>query len=106
MNDRKPLREAGCCLSVPPMLDKTKPRKKPPVADMPPLKVEQWPIGRLVGFPGNSRTNDSAVDRMCGAVRIYGFRIPIVAKSRGLIVDGHLRHKAALKLGLKTVPVA
>lgn len=87
------------------MLDKPKPRKKPPIADTV-LKVEQWPIGRLVGYPGNPRKNDSAVDRMCEAIRVYGFRIPIVAKSDGLIVDGHLRHKAALKLGLKTVPVA
>jgi hypothetical protein len=89
------------------MLDKTKPkpRKKPPVDDTV-LKVEQWPIGRLVGYPGNPRKNDSAVDRMCEAIRAYGFRIPIVAKSTGVICDGHLRHKAALKLGLKTVPVA
>src|SRR5206468_4265675 len=46
------------------------------------------------------------VDRMCTAITEFGFRIPIVAKSDGLIVDGHLRHKAALKLGIKTVPVA
>jgi len=70
------------------------------------LRVEQWPIGRLVGYPGNPRQNDGAVDLMCTAITEFGFRIPIVAKSDGLIVDGHLRHKAALKLGIKTVPVA
>ena len=70
------------------------------------LVVEQWPIGRLVGYPGNPRKNDDAVDRMCAAITEFGFRIPIVAKSDGLIVDGHLRYKAALKLGRKTVPVA
>lgn len=70
------------------------------------LVVEQWPIGRLVGYPGNPRKNDGAVDRMCEAITEFGFRIPIVATSAGLIVDGHLRHKAALKLGIETVPVA
>jgi ParB-like chromosome segregation protein Spo0J len=43
---------------------------------------------------------------MVAAIREFGFRIPIVAKSDGLIVDGHLRLKAAKKLGLTEVPVA
>ena len=33
------------------------------------------------------------------------FRVPIVAKSDGTVVDGHLRLKAAAKLGLTEVPV-
>ena len=43
---------------------------------------------------------------MCGAIREFGFRIPIVARSDGSVVDGHLRLKAALRLGLTDVPVA
>ena len=43
---------------------------------------------------------------MAGAIREFGFRIPIVAKSDGSVVDGHLRLKAARKLGLTEVPVA
>jgi ParB-like chromosome segregation protein Spo0J len=43
---------------------------------------------------------------MASAIREFGFRIPIVAKSDGSVVDGHLRLKAAQKLGLKEVPVA
>src|SRR6476660_8644446 len=70
------------------------------------LKVVHWPIDKLVGYPGNPRKNDHVVDRMCEAIKEYGFRTPIVARSNGLIVDGHLRHKAAIKLGMKTVPVA
>jgi DNA modification methylase len=42
---------------------------------------------------------------MCAAIREFGFRIPIVAKSDGSVVDGHLRLKAAKKLGLEKVPV-
>ena len=70
------------------------------------LKVEEWPIDRLVEYASNPRKNDEQVDRMCGAIREFGFRIPVVAKSDGLVVDGHLRLKAARRLGLKTVPVA
>ena len=43
---------------------------------------------------------------MASAIREFGFRIPIVAKSDGSVVDGHLRLKAARKLGLTEVPVA
>src|SRR5262245_64344959 len=42
---------------------------------------------------------------MCASIREFGFKIPILAKSDGLVVDGHLRLKAAEKLGITEVPV-
>lgn len=42
---------------------------------------------------------------MCAAIQEFGFRIPIVARSDGTVVDGHLRLKAARQLNLDTVPV-
>jgi DNA modification methylase len=69
------------------------------------LQLEQWPIGRLVEYERNPRKNDDVVDRMAQAIVEFGFRIPIVARSDGLVVDGHLRLKAARLLGLDTVPV-
>ncbi len=53
----------------------------------------------------NPRKNDHAVDRVAAAIREFGFRVPVVAKSDGTVVDGHLRLKAAKKLGLTEVPV-
>jgi hypothetical protein len=70
------------------------------------LKVETWPIERCIMYARNPRKNDEQVDRMASAIREFGFRIPIVAKSDGSVVDGHLRLKAAQKLGLTEVPVA
>jgi hypothetical protein len=70
------------------------------------LKVETWSIDRLIPYARNPRRNDEQVDRMASAIKEFGFRIPIVAKSDGSLVDGHLRLKAAQKLGLKEVPVA
>lgn len=70
------------------------------------LKVEDWPIDRLVPYARNPRKNDAVVAKMISAIREFGFRIPIVAKSDGSIVDGHLRYKAAHEMGLQTVPVA
>ncbi len=42
---------------------------------------------------------------MAGSILEFGFRIPVVVKSDGTVVDGHLRLKAAQKLRLDTVPV-
>ncbi|MBF0181335.1 MAG: DNA modification methylase [Magnetococcales bacterium] len=69
------------------------------------LQIENWPLDRLIPYAKNPRRNDEVVDRMVGAIREFGFRIPIVAKSDGLVVDGHLRLKAARRLNLETVPV-
>lgn len=67
--------------------------------------IETWPIERLVEYPRNPRKNDSAVDRMCGSIRELGFKIPCLVRSDGEVVDGHLRLKAALKLGITEIPV-
>ncbi|QIK36760.1 DNA modification methylase [Caldichromatium japonicum] len=69
------------------------------------LKLEHWPTSRLIPCARNPRKNDHAVEQMAGAIREFGFRLPIVAKSTGEICDGHLRYKAALRLGLEQVPV-
>ena len=69
------------------------------------LKIDYWPIEKFVSYLRNPRKNDDQVDRMCGAIQEFGFRMPVVAKSDGQIVDGHLRVKAAKKLGMKELPV-
>ena len=72
---------------------------------VPPMQIETWPISRLVEYTRNPRRNDAAVDRMCGSIREFGFKIPVLARSSGEVVDGHLRLKAARKLGIAEVPV-
>jgi hypothetical protein len=67
--------------------------------------IDCWPIQRLVEHPRNPRKNDSAVDRMCGSIREFGFKIPCLVRSDGEVVDGHPRLKAARKLGIAEVPV-
>ena len=69
------------------------------------LQHETWPIDKLIEYARNPRKNDHAVDRVAAAIREFGFRVPVVAKSDGTVVDGHLRLKAAKKLGLTEVPV-
>src|ERR1700674_114879 len=68
-------------------------------------KIEIWSIERLVFYARHPRKNDAAVDRMAASIREFGFKIPILARGSGEIVDGHLRWKAARKLGITEVPV-
>ena len=68
-------------------------------------QLESWPTDTLIEYARNPRKNDHAVDRVAAAIREFGFRVPILAKSDKTIVDGHLRLKAAKKLGLEEVPV-
>src|SRR5579864_5575332 len=57
--------------------------------------IESWPIERLIEYSRNPRKNDAAVDRMCSSIREFGFKIPVLARSDGEVVDGHLHLKAA-----------
>jgi DNA modification methylase len=69
------------------------------------LEIQIWPIDRFVLYARNPRKNDAAVDRMCSSIREFGFKIPVLARSDGEVVDGHLRLKAARKLRINEVPV-
>jgi DNA modification methylase len=69
------------------------------VSQVPAQRIELWPIDKLVFYARNPRKNDAAVDRMCSSIREFGSKIPILARSDGEVVDGHLRLKAARTLG-------
>jgi DNA modification methylase len=69
------------------------------------MEIQTWPIDKLVVYARNPRKNDAAVDRMCDSIREFGFKIPCLARSNGELIDGHLRLKAARKLGLAEIPV-
>jgi len=69
------------------------------------MKVQLVPITSIRPYDKNPRLNDHAVDAVANSIREFGFRQPIVLDKKGVIVVGHTRYKAALKLGLKEVPV-
>jgi DNA modification methylase len=74
-------------------------------ANMPRCEIEMWSTERLVPYARNPRKNDGAVDRMVASIQEFGFKIPVLARGDGEVVDGHLRLKAAQKLGIGQVPV-
>ena len=69
------------------------------------MLVTERPVESIRPYPDNPRVNDAAVDAVAASIRAFGFRQPVVVDDDGVIVVGHTRFKAALKLGLTTVPV-
>jgi ParB-like chromosome segregation protein Spo0J len=69
------------------------------------MKVEYWDVERLIPYVRNPRKNDQAVPKMAGVIKEFGFVYPILVRSDGEVVDGHLRLKTAHYLGMKKVPV-
>src|ERR1700675_3606746 len=66
----------------------------PEFSSAPRLCIEYWPIDRLKPYERNPRKNDKAVGRMRASIREFGFAIPVLARSTGEVIDGHLRLKA------------
>jgi DNA modification methylase len=69
------------------------------------MHVDMRPIGSIRPYENNPRLNEAAVDAVAASIQQFGFRQPIVVDEEGVIIVGHTRYKAALKLGLETVPV-
>jgi DNA modification methylase len=69
------------------------------------MLVEMRPITSIRPYENNPRHNDAAVDAVANSIREFGWRVPIVCDEAMVIVCGHTRLKAALKLGLTEVPV-
>jgi DNA modification methylase len=70
------------------------------------LRVEYWPIDRLMPSPRNARTHSAAqVAEIAGSIRTFGFTNPVLVGEDADVVAGHGRLAAARLLGLSMVPV-
>lgn len=69
------------------------------------MNIEMLPISALLPYVGNPRKNDQAVEQVAKAIREFGFRVPVIIRGEGEVIDGHLRLKAARHIGLEAVPV-
>ena len=61
-------------------------------------------IGLIKPYEKNPRKNDNAVDAVAESIKQFGFKVPVVIDSKGTIVCGHTRYKAAKKLGIDEIP--
>ncbi|MBZ5700271.1 MAG: ParB N-terminal domain-containing protein [Acidobacteriia bacterium] len=69
------------------------------------MKIEQWSVSRVIPYKRNPRRNEDAVEKVARSIKEFGFKQPIVVDKDDVIIVGHTRLLAALRLGMKEVPV-
>lgn len=71
------------------------------------IKVEYRDPNGLIPYDNNARTHMSEVEFLCNSIREHGFDVghAIGVDKDGVIIYGHGRRLAAIKLGMKEVPV-
>ena len=67
-------------------------------------KIITMKTGELIPYKNNPRKNETAVDAVLKSIKAFGFKVPIVIDSKNVVICGHTRLKAAIKLGLEDVP--
>lgn len=55
-------------------------------------------------YEKNPRRNDKTVELLCEIIPKVGFNVPIVIDKDGVIVKGHARYRAAMRLEMAEVP--
>ncbi len=70
------------------------------------MEVKRVRIGSLTPMPGNPKNHPpEQIDKLVKSLTEFGWTNPILITADNMIVAGHARHEAAVKAGLKTVPV-
>ena len=59
---------------------------------------------KIKPYQRNARKNDATVAKLAELIPRVGFNVPLVLDRKNVIVKGHARWKAAVKLGMTAVP--
>lgn len=68
------------------------------------LKIVTKEIKDITPYFNNPRKNEKAIDAVMHSIEEFGFKNPIIIDKDGVIISGHTRRLAAIKLGLREVP--
>lgn len=69
------------------------------------LTISNMRLSEITPYERNPRKNDSAVEAVVQSIEQFGWQQPIVVDAHRVIIIGHTRYKAAVKMGLEWVPV-
>lgn len=61
-------------------------------------------VADLIEYKNNPRKNKKAVEAVAASIKEFGFKNPIIIDKDNVIIAGHTRKAAAIKLGLDIVP--
>tara|TARA_R110000796_G_scaffold246683_1_gene371586 strand:- start:340 stop:912 length:573 start_codon:yes stop_codon:yes gene_type:complete len=66
-------------------------------------KMQEIDIAKITPYSNNPRRNQP-VELVAKSIKHFGFNSPIIVDKKNVIIAGHTRFKAAIKLKLKKVP--
>ncbi len=69
------------------------------------MNLTMMEISAIKPYENNPRKNDDAVEEVANSIKAFGFKNPIIVDKNLVVIAGHTRLKAAVKLGLTMVPV-
>ncbi|WP_297478362.1 ParB/Srx family N-terminal domain-containing protein [Ferrovum sp.] len=70
------------------------------------MKIQVWEISKVKPYESNVKIHDPAqVTKIAQSIERFGWDQPIVVDKDGIIIKGHGRRLAAIKLGIDKVPV-
>lgn len=69
------------------------------------MKIQLWTVDKVTPYKKNPRRNEDAVEKVAASLKEFGWKQPIVVDKDGVIIVGHTRLLAALRLGMREVPV-
>lgn len=67
-------------------------------------KIIMKKISEVRPYVRNPRKNDKTVDLLVEVIPKVGFNVPLVIDKAGVIVKGHARYAAAIRLGMTELP--
>jgi Domain of unknown function (DUF4417)/ParB-like nuclease domain len=68
------------------------------------MELKQINVNQIKTYENNPRDHSNLLDPLVEAITRYGFRVPIIMKHDGTLIDGHGRLKAAKRLGMYSIP--
>jgi ParB/Sulfiredoxin domain len=69
-----------------------------------PDKLEMVPVTQIRPYQRNARKNTETIKKLVEIIPRVGFNVPLVLDRNNVIVKGHSRWQAAIRLGMKAIP--
>src|SRR5437868_2792376 len=77
-----------------------------PMRPWPADHPERWSIERLIPYAASPRLHTEAdIDKIAASILKWGWTMPVLADENGMPIAGEARIAAAVKLGLRSIPV-
>lgn len=68
------------------------------------METTLFNIAEIKPYWRNPRDNEKAIDAVMQSIKDYGFNQPLIIDSENVIIAGHTRYKALLRLGATSIP--